>query len=169
VSCARSDLCGGRPANGCPYRDCKSERYTFVRSDAASGRAARRDGHTGLDLGRARNRNRRRRRAARAALLSPAVPAKAVGQRPAFARDRSASQSGRRRRRLRRGRFPCGDSTAGTTFSYATAIPRGTYSAAYSAAATAFQATVGGAGGQLYPVGMARTSQGTLTFAVTVK
>jgi hypothetical protein len=63
----------------------------------------------------------------------------------------------------------CGDSTAGTTFSYAMGIPRGTYSAAYSAAATAFQATVGGAGGQLYPVGMARTSQGTLTFAVTVK
>jgi hypothetical protein len=50
-----------------------------------------------------------------------------------------------------------GDSTAGSTFSGATA------------SSTAFTCTVGGASGSLVPSGVAGTSQGTLTFRVTVK
>jgi hypothetical protein len=63
----------------------------------------------------------------------------------------------------------CGDSTAGTTFVYAAGVPHGTYAASYAAGVTAFQATIGGASGQLYPAGLARTWQGTITCAVIVR
>ncbi len=67
------------------------------------------------------------------------------------------------------GSSACGDSTAGTTFLYATGVPRSAFSAAYSSAVSAFEATIGGASGSLYPNGFAHTWQGTLSFAVTVK
>lgn len=63
----------------------------------------------------------------------------------------------------------CGDSTAGTTFQYATGIPRGAFSSTFSTAATAWQAVIGGATFQLYPPSTGHPSQGTITFAIVVK
>ncbi len=57
----------------------------------------------------------------------------------------------------------CGDSTAGTTFTYDAGHPSGI-------AATKFTATIGGATFSLYPINYAgQKSQGTVTFAIVVK
>ncbi len=61
------------------------------------------------------------------------------------------------------GTNPCGDSLAGTTFTYDAAHPSGV-------GATTFTATIGGTTLQLYPQNVSGTKgQGTITFAVTVK
>ncbi|MDQ2872818.1 MAG: hypothetical protein M3R35_06800, partial [Candidatus Eremiobacteraeota bacterium] len=67
----------------------------------------------------------------------------------------------------------CGDTTAGTIFTYFTGIPAsGVGSTTFPAGvpATKFTVQVGGASFALYPVNFAgQTSQGTITFAVVVK
>jgi hypothetical protein len=68
----------------------------------------------------------------------------------------------------------CGDSNTGSTFLYYTGIPAsGSGSATFPTsptAATKFAVTVGGSSFDLYPPSFSgHVSQGTVTFAVTVK